>query len=183
MTTTATASAPTTTVSSSDSPSNCRGESHCVSPLRTTPTVLECSPSSSLPLAPADMDASTSSLSMSSLHHKQERASGSTPDMRDDQQTFTPYPFHQRSKEEIDDFNQLELSFGEDWSLQFADVVSCGSDCMSVDTDNATSFYGDEPASPMEACPEVTFVDTEELKSRRNELWKQSLKTSMFQRH
>jgi hypothetical protein len=91
---------------------------------------------------------------------------------------FTPYPFDRQTREEIENFRQLGLSFGEDWSLQLADEVTCSEE-MSIITDFADEGFADPT-------PQVTassgFDESDEVKAMRNRLWKQSLKTSMFTR-
>jgi hypothetical protein len=100
---------------------------------------------------------------------------------------FTPYPFDRQTKEEIENFRQLGLSFGDDWSLQFADEVTCSEE-MSI-----TNFGGgDSVVSPQQLPPQRTPLtndgfattfglgESAEVKAMRNRLWKQSLKTSMF---
>jgi hypothetical protein len=92
---------------------------------------------------------------------------------------LTPYPYATTS-EEIEDWRQLEASLGEAWSLQVADEISCAE--MSIDSDDEEEpypfcRYDDEtvetkrPQHPQEP---------KEVTAKRNLLWKQSLKTSMF---
>jgi hypothetical protein len=102
---------------------------------------------------------------------------------------FTPYPFDRQTKEEIENFRQLGLSFGEDWSLQLADEVTC-SEHMSILDVPTEEVVANPP--PTQVPPQTTMNgstaattslgldESDEVKAMRNQLWKQSLKTSMF---
>jgi len=100
---------------------------------------------------------------------------------------YTPYPAHTTTNEEIQEWNDLELSLGENWSLRLADELS--SDEMSLDGsmefdeeyDDEASFADDSdqvPSTPAESSYQL--LEDDEIRRKRNLLWKQSLKTSMF---
>lgn len=88
-------------------------------------------------------------------------------------EVFAPYPFDRQTREELDNFHQLGLSFGEAWSLQLAEEVTCEEDMSIEQTDDEED---------LKSCVKsmLVFDESEEVKAMRNRLWKQSLKTSMF---
>lgn len=122
----------------------------------------------------ADDDASSISECDSMEDNELESLISSLADDRQEEEVFTPYPFDRQTREEIDNFHQLGLSFGEDWSLQLAEEVTCTED-MSLDPSDDDDEKDNAPITS------VLFLDeSEEVKAMRNRLWKQSLKTSMF---
>jgi hypothetical protein len=106
--------------------------------------------------------------------------SGSTSDLDfcfdkadvDVEMELTPYPYTTTS-EEIKDWHQLELSFGEDWSLRLACELSSSEMSIDSDSDDDSSLFQEDETT---ACPK----DDNEIRVKRNLLWKQSLKRSMF---
>lgn len=105
---------------------------------------------------------------------------------------FTPYPFDRQTKEEIENFRQLGLSFGEDWSLQLADEVTCSEHMSILGAPTEEVVASPLPLSAPQAPPQTAMDgstaatttlgldESDEVKAMRNRLWKQSLKTSMF---
>jgi len=100
---------------------------------------------------------------------------------------YTPYPAHTTTNEEIQEWNDLELSLGENWSLRLADELSC--DEMSLDGNMECDEEGDDAASFVDDSDQATstlaessyqLLEDDEIRRKRNLLWKQSLKTSMF---
>lgn len=104
----------------------------------------------------------------------------------DDQiERLSPYPFHQQSQQEIDDFQYIQDAFsGEEWSLDFADEVS-EDDNMSEDSEvelyNCCTSKKSEHASQHQYSYFSVNASEEERKEKMTELWKQSLKRSLFQ--
>lgn len=104
-----------------------------------------------------------------------------------DEEIFNPYPAYTTTSTEIQEWKDLERSLGENWSLRLAgELSSCE---MSVDETIESDF--DEDDSSMEhdskettgsSDPSSAIVEDEEIRKKRNLLWKQSLKTSMFAR-
>ena len=125
------------------------------------------------------------------------------PDVRDDDadaddddddcsmglDALAPYPAYRRSSVEIQDCKELQLSLGENWSIKLAgELSSCD---MSVDgtiesdvdeydddDDQEEDFVTDEDDNDPHTAP--TEVEDDETRRKRNLLWKQSLKASMF---
>lgn len=103
----------------------------------------------------------------------------------DDQgERLTPYPFHQRSQQEIEDFQYIqEVLSGEEWSLNFADEVSEDDNSMSEDSEvelyTSTSKKSERATQHQYACS--LNAEEEERKGKMTELWRQSLKRSLFQ--
>jgi len=101
---------------------------------------------------------------------------------------YTPYPAHTTTNEEIQEWNDLELSLGENWSLRLADDLSSVEmsldGCMEFDEeyDDEASLFADDsdqaPSTPVESS--FQLLEDAEIRRKRNLLWKQSLKTSMF---
>lgn len=105
-----------------------------------------------------------------------------------DTDVLTPYPAYTKTSEEIRERNELELSLGENWSLQLAgELSSCD---MSVDETIETEL-GDDDGFGFDDIAEESFAyfcsttqaptqEDDEIRRKRNLLWKQSLKSSLF---
>ena len=100
---------------------------------------------------------------------------------------LAPYPAYTKSSEEIRERKELELSFGENWSLQLAGEHS--SYDMSVDETTETELGDDDvfcigDIAEERACfcstTQAPQQDSDEIRRKRNLLWKQSLKSSLF---
>ena len=110
-----------------------------------------------------------------------------------DMDFLTPYPAYTKTSEEIQEFKELELSLGENWSLHLAgELSSCD---MSVDETIETEFEEDDifgmddeddttaeesAAVGSTQSPKQDPDEIDEIRRKRNLLWKQSLKFSMF---
>ena len=109
-----------------------------------------------------------------------------------DMDFLTPYPAYTKTSEEIQEFKELELSLGENWSLHLAgELSSCD---MSVDETIETEFEEDDifgmdddddtaeenAALCSTQSPKQDPDENDEIRRKRNLLWKQSLKFSMF---
>jgi len=108
-----------------------------------------------------------------------------------DEEIINPYPAYTKTSTEIQEWKDLELSLGENWSWRLAgELSSCE---MSVDGTIESEMEEEDfgmghdtkeehitvSSSPTQAVP---IVEDEEIRKKRNLLWKQSLKTSMFRR-
>jgi hypothetical protein len=94
-----------------------------------------------------------------------------------DMMELTPYPYTTTSKE-IEDWNQLEEAFGEDWSLLFADDLLSVE--MSVDSDDEEDQSIHERAPNEYETNMSSEQEGENINAMRNLLWKQSLEPSLF---
>jgi len=122
-------------------------------------------------------------------HTEVTHASSFDEDDQDDRsmdlEMLTPYPAYTTTSKEIQEWKDLEVSLGENWSLRLAGgLSSCD---MSVDgtiesdEGSVCSFECDDDKETIEIPSSFQLQEEdEEIRRKRNLLWKQSLKSSMF---
>lgn len=102
-----------------------------------------------------------------------------------DVMSFDPYPITSTNKEMLD-CKDLNNSFGENWSEQLADDLSNCDKGTSEVSDDERSFSGDDDndnnSSSEEQPKPEPIPEPPEIRAKRNMLWKQSLKASLFSR-
>lgn len=107
-----------------------------------------------------------------------------------DMELLTPYPAYTTTNEEIEECHQLEITLGEDWSLNLLSSSEMSLDGTTISDDDDvddgdgtfSSLFDDDNNQAKETTTPATYVieEDEEIRRKRNLLWKQSLKPSMF---
>lgn len=86
-----------------------------------------------------------------------------------DQNDLAPYPFF-ASEQEVDDRRQLHNDLGGTWSLEITERL------MELDEEPARA-----QVTPNGSFSDMSYSESDEARAMRNELWKQSLKPSLFE--
>ena len=108
-----------------------------------------------------------------------------------DMDALAPYPAYTKSSVEIQEFKELEVSLGENWSLRLAGELSACD--MSLDGTIESEIDDEKDLCCAEEEDEIDVYDVslhsaqiqdedDETRTKRNLLWKQSLKVSMFRK-
>lgn len=109
-----------------------------------------------------------------------------------DMDALAPYPAYTKSSVEIQEFKELEVSLGENWSLRLAGELSACD--MSLDGTIESEIDDERDLGCAEEVDETNVHDVslhsapiqdaedDETRRKRNLLWKQSLKVSMFRK-
>ena len=110
-----------------------------------------------------------------------------------DMDALAPYPAYTKSSVEIQEFKELELSLGEDWSLRLAGELSACDMSLDGTIESEIEEEGDWGSAELEdegdthdrseihSAP-IEDAEDDETRRKRNLLWKQSLKVSMFRK-
>jgi hypothetical protein len=91
---------------------------------------------------------------------------------------FAPYPLDS-TEEEIEDLNELQVSLGQGWTFDIAKNL-CEEVGAGEDMDEGMAEEYEDGSS--QVTPNNSFSESEpkELRQLRNQLWRQSLKSSLF---
>jgi hypothetical protein len=92
---------------------------------------------------------------------------------------YAPYPIDS-TEEEIEDWNELEAELGQSWSVDVAKNL-CDQSNKNDSTENGMNEEVGEINTQVTPNNSFSEGESSEVRQLRNQLWKQSLKTSLFQ--